>query len=124
IGRVALSSDSSERANAPQLTTSDLRRPDSSQPPFATIQLSDGEHVRVLLRPIPDGGMLLTGTSLEPAEAALHSLLLVLIGGGGLGLLLSLAAAWFLSGRALIPIHQAFQQQQEFIADASHELRT
>jgi signal transduction histidine kinase len=35
-----------------------------------------------------------------------------------------LAAAWFLSGRALIPIQRAFQQQQEFIADASHELRT
>jgi signal transduction histidine kinase len=39
-------------------------------------------------------------------------------------LLLSLAAAWFLSGRALIPIQHAFQTQQEFIADASHELRT
>jgi signal transduction histidine kinase len=40
------------------------------------------------------------------------------------GLLVSLAAAWFLSGRALIPIQQAFQRQQEFVADASHELRT
>jgi signal transduction histidine kinase len=39
-------------------------------------------------------------------------------------LLLSVAAAWFLSGRALIPIQQAFQRQQEFVADASHELRT
>ncbi|MBV9576977.1 MAG: HAMP domain-containing histidine kinase, partial [Chloroflexi bacterium] len=33
-------------------------------------------------------------------------------------------AAWFLSGRALIPIQTAFRRQQEFIADASHELRT
>jgi signal transduction histidine kinase len=48
----------------------------------------------------------------------------VLVAGGGLGLLLSLAAAWFLSGRALIPVQQAFQRQQEFVADASHELRT
>src|SRR5204863_8196034 len=98
--------------------------PTSSQPTFASIQLSDDEHARVLLRRMPDGGELVTGTSLEPVETALHSLLLVLIGGGGLGLVLSLAAAWFLSGRALIPIQHAFQQQQEFIADASHELRT
>src|SRR5260370_35365959 len=47
-----------------------------------------------------------------------------MVGGGGLGLVLSLAAAWFLSGRALIPIQQAFRRQQEFVADASHELRT
>jgi signal transduction histidine kinase len=73
---------------------------------------------------MPDGGLLVTGESLEAEEAALHSLLLVLVIGGGAGLVVSIAAAWFLSGRALIPIQRAFQQQQEFIADASHELRT
>jgi len=80
--------------------------------------------VRVVLRRMPDGGLLVAGESLQPELTALHTLLLVLVGGGGLGLLLSLAAAWFLSGRALIPIQQAFQRQQEFVADASHELRT
>src|SRR5260221_540514 len=40
------------------------------------------------------------------------------------GLLLSLGGAWFLAGRALLPIQQAFRRQQEFVADASHELRT
>src|SRR5579864_859699 len=121
---VALGPDGSVRANPQLITTSDLPWPDTVQPTFATIQLSDADNARVLLRRMPDGGMLVTGISLEPAESALHSLLLVLIGGGGLGLLLSLAAAWFLSGRALVPIQQAFEQQQEFIADASHELRT
>jgi signal transduction histidine kinase len=91
---------------------------------FATIQLGDGDMARVVLRRMPDGGLLVTGQSLQAEQTALHSLVLVLVGGGGLGLLLSLAAAWFLSGRALIPIHQAFQRQQEFVADASHELRT
>src|SRR5207248_2241230 len=62
--------------------------------------------------------------SLAPEQSALHSLLLVLLAGGGLGLLLSFAGAWFLSGRALVPIQQAFARQQEFVADASHELRT
>jgi signal transduction histidine kinase len=122
---IALGPDGAVRSNPQQVSiASDLAWPDSSQPTFATIQLSDGEQARVLLRRMPDGGMLVTGTSLEPADAALHSLLLVLIVGGGLGLLLLLAAAWFLSGRALVPIQHAFQQQQEFIADASHELRT
>lgn len=121
---VALGPDQSVRANPQGVTASDIPWPDSSQPTFANIQMSDGDLARVLLRRMPDGGMLVTGTSLEPAQTALHLLLLVLVGGGVLGLLISLGAAWFLSGRALVPIQHAFQQQQEFIADASHELRT
>jgi signal transduction histidine kinase len=121
---VALAPDGTVRANPQEVAVANIPWPDSAQPTFATIDLGDGDQARVLLRRMPDGGMLVTGTSLEPTEAALHALLLVLVGGGALGLLLSLAAAWFLSGRALIPIQEAFQQQQEFIADASHELRT
>jgi signal transduction histidine kinase len=48
----------------------------------------------------------------------------VLVAGGALGLLFSFAGAWFLAGRALVPIELAFRRQQEFVADASHELRT
>jgi two-component system, OmpR family, sensor histidine kinase CiaH len=121
---IALGPDGTVLRNPQQVTTSDLPWPDTAQPTFATIQLGDGDPARVLLRRTPDGGMLVTGESLESEQTALHSLLLVLVGGGGLGLLLSLAAAWFLSGRALVPIQRAFQTQQEFIADASHELRT
>ncbi|HEY1296000.1 MAG TPA: ATP-binding protein [Chloroflexota bacterium] len=121
---VAIAPDGSVRANPQDVSVANISWPETAQPSFATIELNDGDPARVLLRRMPDGGMLVIGTSLEPTETALHSLLLVLIGGGALGLLLALAAAWFLSGRALIPIQTAFQQQQEFIADASHELRT
>ena len=121
---IAFGPDGQIRSNPQQVSASDLPWPDTTQPTFSTIQLSDGDAARVLLRRMPDGGLLVTGTSLDSAESALHSLLLVLIGGCGLGLLLSVGAAWFLSGRALVPIQRAFQQQQEFIADASHELRT
>src|SRR5207237_8960847 len=69
-------------------------------------------------------GTLYVGQSLAPEESARRSLLLVLFGGGGLGLLMSFAGAWFLSRRALVPIQYAFGRQQEFVADASHELRT
>ena len=90
---------------------------------FATITLND-EVTRVTLRRTPDGGSLVVGQSLAPEQTALHWLLLFLIGGGAFGLLLTLAGAWFLAGRALLPIQQAFHRQQEFVADASHELRT
>ncbi|HUE75577.1 MAG TPA: ATP-binding protein, partial [Chloroflexota bacterium] len=68
--------------------------------------------------------VLIIGQSLASEERALGSLVLVLIAGGAAGLVLSFAGAWFLAGRALIPIEQAFRRQQEFVADASHELRT
>src|SRR5207248_3920748 len=94
---------------------------------FATVTL-DGEPTRVFVRFVgpraPPGATLVVGQSLAPEERALGSLLLVLVAGGGVGLLLSLGGAWFLAGRALVPIERAFRRQQEFVADASHELRT
>ncbi|HEX3247075.1 MAG TPA: ATP-binding protein [Chloroflexota bacterium] len=94
---------------------------------FITVSI-DGEPVRIFLRRLgpnaPAGAALAVGQSLASEEIALQSLLFVLVAGGILGLVLSLAGAWFLAGRALVPIELAFQRQQEFVADASHELRT
>ncbi len=90
---------------------------------FQTIRLN-GVSTRILMRPLPDGSTLYVGESLAPEENALNALLFVLVAGGVVGLALSLVGAWFLAGRALIPIEQAFRRQQEFVADASHELRT
>jgi signal transduction histidine kinase len=121
---LGLAPDHSIRANPQQVAVPDLPWPDTRDATFATVELADGDQARVLLRRTPDGGMLVTGESLDPEQTALRSLLFVLVGGGGAGLLLAVGAAWFLSGRALIPIQQAFKRQQEFVADASHELRT
>jgi signal transduction histidine kinase len=121
---LALLPDGTVLANPQQVNTTELPWPAAGTSTFATVQLGDGDMARVVLRRMPDGGLLVTGQSLQAEQTALHSLVLVLVGGGGLGLVLSLAAAWFLSGRALIPIQQAFRRQQEFVADASHELRT
>lgn len=40
------------------------------------------------------------------------------------GATLSLLCGYFLSGRALVPVKKGMEQQREFLADASHELRT
>jgi signal transduction histidine kinase len=90
---------------------------------LSTLSIS-GEPTRIFATPSADGATAISGESLQPEQTAVHTLLIVLVAGGGLGLLLSVWAAWFLSGRALVPIKTAFRRQQEFIADASHELRT
>ncbi|MBU4540714.1 MAG: HAMP domain-containing histidine kinase, partial [Firmicutes bacterium] len=41
-----------------------------------------------------------------------------------IGASLSFLGGYFLSGRSLIPIKKSVERQQEFLADASHELRT
>jgi signal transduction histidine kinase len=121
---LAMLPDGTVLANPQQVNPGDLVWPQTREPTYATIQLGDGELARAVLRRTPDGGLLVVGESLTPEQTALRSLIFVLVAGGGIGFLLSLAAAWFLSGRALVPIQQAFQRQQEFVADASHELRT
>ncbi len=96
-------------------------------PIFRTITLN-GEQVRLYEtyygRFGPSPQYLVVGQSIQPQIDVLGRLLFVLLAGGALGLVLSVFGAWFLAGRALIPIQKAFSQQQEFVADASHELRT
>lgn len=59
------------------------------------------------------------------AEAYYLNRLLWSIGIGiGIGALLSVIAGYALARRALIPIQKAWDKQQQFIADASHELRS
>jgi len=70
------------------------------------------------------GAVVVAGTSLAPVEQANRFFVLYLVVGGGLGLVLSFAGAWFLADRSMVPIERAFRRQQEFVADASHELRT
>jgi signal transduction histidine kinase len=95
----------------------------STNPTFARVTIN-GEPTRILVSRAPDGDVVVSGASLQQELSATHTLLVVLGAGGGLGLMLTVWAAWFLSGRALVPIQTAFRRQQEFVADASHELRT
>ncbi len=89
-----------------------------------TVTLPSGPALVVSL-PLDDGrGVLQAGASLQPIRDAGTQLTLLILLVGGVGLVLAVAAAWFLAGRSMIPIRRAFERQQEFAADASHELRT
>ncbi|MEH7459075.1 HAMP domain-containing sensor histidine kinase [Bacillus sp. JJ1127] len=54
----------------------------------------------------------------------LHTLLLILIIGCGIGSLCAIGLGFFLAGKALIPIRNSWEKQQQFVSDVSHELRT
>jgi len=56
--------------------------------------------------------------------ALLKNLLLIIVSGLVTGVLIILLAGYYLARRAMIPIQQAWEKQQQFVADASHELRS
>lgn len=53
-------------------------------------------------------------------QNALRTIVLVVL----TGVVVSLLFGYFLSGRSLVPIQESVERQQEFLANASHELRT
>jgi len=83
-----------------------------------------GGPLRVLSERISPTLVLQVARSLEPEEEALDHLLAVLLLGGGAAIVIAAIGGWFLAGKALAPVQQAFERQNVFVADASHELRT
>lgn len=72
----------------------------------------------------PSWGYLQVGRTLAVFDAELQRLRWVLIGGLPLMLGLIAVSSWWLSGLAMQPIYQSYQQQQQFTANAAHELRS
>ena len=57
-------------------------------------------------------------------KSMLNRLQYIMLSGGTLGLIVAVAAGYYLANRSLIPIRRSLEQQQQFVSDASHELRT
>lgn len=72
----------------------------------------------------PSWGYLQLGRTLEPFDAEVKRLQAILIVGFPLVLGLVVASSWWLAGLAMQPIYQSYQQQQQFTANAAHELRS
>jgi two-component system, OmpR family, Ni(II)-sensor and/or redox sensor kinase NrsS len=72
----------------------------------------------------PSWGYFQVGRTLVNFDAETLRLRWLLAIGLPITLILVVASSWWLAGLAMQPIYQSYQQQQQFIADAAHELRS
>lgn len=95
-----------------------------------TINMDDGTTISFLLSGKPvfqDGvhvGTIYTGTNITTQMDIMKVLVIAL---GIISILfigLSIWLGYYMSGKAMIPIVNAFQRQKDFVTNASHELRT
>lgn len=92
-----------------------------------TTTLHSAAHAHAYGEPVhehPSWGYLQVGRTLAPFDAELQRLRWILMGGLPLALGLIAISSWWLSGLAMQPIYQSYQQQQQFTANAAHELRS
>ncbi|MEA5462388.1 two-component system sensor histidine kinase RppB [Leptothoe sp. PORK10 BA2] len=69
-------------------------------------------------------GYLQIGRTLATFDAETQRIQWILLIGLPIALLLVGCSSWWLSGLAMQPIYQSYQQQQQFTANAAHELRS
>ncbi|KOU52287.1 sensor histidine kinase [Streptomyces sp. WM6378] len=97
---------------------------------WADTRTPDGDPVRLLATPFsgPDdrswGGALVTAVDTADSEAEHRQLVTLLTVGCAVLVSLSAMAGHLLSGRAIRPALTALRQQEAFLADAAHDLRT
>ncbi|WP_438290462.1 sensor histidine kinase [Streptomyces sp. HUAS TT7] len=90
----------------------------------------DGDPVRLLATPFPGpdnrswGGALVTAVDTADSESEHRHLVTLLTVGCSVLVSLSAIAGHLLSGRAIRPALTALRQQEAFLADAAHDLRT
>jgi signal transduction histidine kinase len=103
-------------AEAAMLAGSDLR----------TTHLEDGTALRLLTVRLPSSGppqVIQVGRTLDDQQRVLDGLLRMLAMLGALGALALASGSWWLAGKSLVPAQHAWEKQQAFVANASHELR-
>ena len=78
--------------------------------------------------PVTIGGStvawVVAGRSTVAEDDLVHRVRMLLLGASVLAVLASLAAGWWLAGRAVRPVQRSYEARAAFAADASHELRT
>ena len=93
---------------------------------WRTVTLANSSRVRLYTHRLPTGfapAMLQVGRSLDDQDRVLRQLLLFILILGGASVVFLGGGSWWLAGRSVVPAQQAWQRQQVFVANASHELR-
>ena len=72
----------------------------------------------------PSWGYLQIGRTLKPYDSEVRQIQLILAVGLPIALGVIALSSWYLAGLAMQPIYQSYQQQQQFTANAAHELRS
>jgi two-component system OmpR family sensor kinase len=97
-------------------------------PVLATAAGADGRRLRWAAAPVWDtddvGAVVLTAVELAPLERQHAELVRSLIAGCAVLVLASAGAGHWLSGRSMRPALRALEQQERFLTEAAHELRT
>ena len=88
-----------------------------------TVLNADGSRLRLLTYSIGGGAFLQAGRLLSDQDRLLSQYLAGLFFLGCIASLLLASASWVLAGRSIKPAQRAWDQQQQFISNASHELR-
>lgn len=84
----------------------------------------DSTHYAFLKEQLPYGITKLAFIDRTPQQRALHNLLIIFISVGGLSLVVLFFVSLYLANKTVAPIKETFEKQKQFIADASHELKT
>ncbi len=94
---------------------------------MSSVHVGQGS-VRIYSVPVADSqgvfAVVQVARSTLPEQQSLNKLLIVLLVGGVASVLVAAVGGWFLAGKALAPVREAFDRQHAFVGDASHELRT
>ncbi len=69
-------------------------------------------------------GMVYVGKEVSAVYNGLQKSTYALAGLAALALVIATLVGWFMAGKAIVPLREAYEKQRQFAADASHELRT
>ena len=94
------------------------------EPGFREYSLDDGGHYRAFVRPSGDGEGYVTLASTVDRDDRLSSLSARTLVLAVIGTLAAIGFGWVLSGLAVGPTRKLLADQQTFLADAAHEMRT
>ena len=94
------------------------------EPDFREYALDDGGQYRAFVRPTADGQGFVTIASTRERDDMIDSLNLRTSLLAVSMVIASLVVGWLLSGLAITPMRRLMNEQQIFLADAAHEMRT